>query len=166
MFGTPKQPIDLDFDTQTDWTIVLSTECKDCGTHTQRYDRIASSSYNESKDIQIKSIPFGDGGTLIGQTSVDIACMVLADQSEVCLDNKHTFFEVTGFQHLSLSSSYSGIIGLAPDDPANGPSFIAKLKNEGKITEKKIGMQINRAPAKSYVTIGGVSEAMMYEIDG
>jgi hypothetical protein len=58
----------------------------------------------------------------------------------VCTDSGHTFFEVTDFKDITLSPYYSGIMGMAPDDPQNGPSFVAKLKADGKISTKTVGL--------------------------
>jgi len=33
-----------------------------------------------------------------------------------------------------------GVIGLGPDDPSNGPSFIAELYNQGIISRKMFGI--------------------------
>ena len=63
-----------------------------------------------------------------------------------------------------MSPYYSGILGMAPDDPQNGPSFVGKLKSDGVISQKTVGLQINKYPTPSYVTIGGVSSNLMYNI--
>lgn len=42
---------------------------------------------------------------------------------------------------------------------------MAKLKTDGVIAQKTVGLQINKYPTPSYVTIGGVSENIMYTID-
>lgn len=50
-----------------------------------------------------------------------------------------------------------GVIGLAPDDPTNGPSFIATLYNQGKIDKKMLGLMITTANSgkESSIVIGG-----------
>jgi len=56
-----------------------------------------------------------------------------------------------------------GGIGLAPDDLANGPSFIATLQDQTIISEKKFGLIIgpkNQSDIKSTITIGGYDETM------
>jgi hypothetical protein len=57
-------------------------------------------------------------------------------------------------------------MGVAPDDPMNGPSFVAKLYNAGIIAQKTVGLQVNKYPTPSYVTVGGFSENQMYTING
>ncbi len=55
-----------------------------------------------------------------------------------------------------------GMIGLAPDDPSNGPSFIATLFEDGVIPSKVFGLFI--APgsvANSEITIGGFDSTLM-----
>jgi len=62
------------------------------------------------------------------------------ESSTACTDSGHTFFEVKGFKDISISPYYSGILGLAPDDPMNGPSFVAKLQTDGVIPQKTVGL--------------------------
>ena len=71
------------------------------------------------------------------------------------MESGFNFFEVTSFVNLKLSPSYSGILGIAPDDPTNGPSFVATLLKDGYINQKILGMQLQQAPAASFVTFGG-----------
>jgi hypothetical protein len=63
-----------------------------------------------------------------------------ASSNTACTDTGHTFFEVKGFKDIAISPYYSGILGLAPDDPMNGPSFVAKLKTDGVIPQKTVGL--------------------------
>jgi hypothetical protein len=53
-----------------------------------------------------------------------------------------------------------GVIGLAPDDPANGPSFIATLKNQGKVDDKMFGFMFGDSSIESVITIGGYDKAL------
>lgn len=77
-------------------------------------------------------------GQLIGRTSIDRTCMAVGAKNSKddirCTDSGHTFFEVKSLKDINLNPNYSGIMGVAPDDPMNGPSFVAKLKNEGIIS--------------------------------
>jgi hypothetical protein len=59
--------------------------------------------------------------------------------------------------------SVDGVIGLAPDDPSNGPSFIASLHKQFIISEKKFGLIMgprNQSQINSAITIGGHDERM------
>lgn len=50
-----------------------------------------------------------------------------------------------------------GVIGLAPDDPSNGPSFIATLADQGKIDKKMVGLMLTTVNQgqESSVVLGG-----------
>ena len=50
-----------------------------------------------------------------------------------------------------------GVIGLAPDDPTNGPSFIATLASQGKIDKKMVGLMLTQIGQnqESSIVIGG-----------
>jgi hypothetical protein len=56
-----------------------------------------------------------------------------------------------------------GMIGLAPDDPANGPSFVAALYDSKIIDKKLFGFIFGRGTALSQVTFGGYDETLMYD---
>lgn len=43
---------------------------------------------------------------------------------------------------------------------------MAKLKSDGVISQKIVGLQINKFPVSSYVTVGGYTLDQMYTIDG
>lgn len=107
-------------------------------------------------------IPFGDGGQLNGRVTKDKVCLVESDNRLTCVDNGFNFFEITGMTNIKLANAYSGILGIAPDDPTNGPSFVASLKNGNYIKYKMLGINLQKSPMTSYVTFGGMSEFMMY----
>lgn len=55
-----------------------------------------------------------------------------------------------------------GILGIAPDDPSNGPSFISSLMTGKVITSKVFGLLITPAAVTaSAITIGGYDSSMM-----
>ena len=128
-FGSDKQPINLVVDTQTDWTIVQSQDCLNCVESTERYNRGTSSSYKKSP-VTSTSIAFGEIGQLVGKTAMDNTCLQTNWGKDVCVESGFSFFEVQNTKDINLASQYSGIIGIAPDDPSNGPSFVAKLYDE------------------------------------
>ena len=45
IFGSDNQSISLVVDTQTDWTIVLASECTSCSLTADRYDRSTSTTH-------------------------------------------------------------------------------------------------------------------------
>jgi hypothetical protein len=73
---------------------------------------------------------------------------------------------VQSLSGIKLASQYSGILGIAPDDPHNGPSFVAKLHDDGVVEKKMISLLLQKAPLSSYITFGGKSEFMMTTING
>lgn len=120
-FGSNNQKIQLVVDTQTDWTIVLAAECATCSQYTDRFDRTASATASTSTTIKTTRIPFGDSGYLVGRTTIDKCCMKTSssepDTDYACTQTDHTFFEVKSFENVNMNPSYSGIMGMAPDDP-------------------------------------------------
>ena len=166
IFGSNSQSINLVYDTQTDWTIVFSTDCRapSCNPNmTTKYERRASTTSSKGLD-STTNIPFVTG-YLTGRTTNDQVCVVTGTDSKLCATNVFTFFEVTSTD-LSLSAYTTGILGIAPDDPSNGPSFIALLYENRIIAQKMLGMLISKQPKASYVTFGGYTEFLMYSING
>lgn len=47
-----------------------------------------------------------------------------------------------------------GVVGLGPDDPSNGPSYISELYNQGVIGKKMFGIQVG-FNEKSEMMFGG-----------
>ncbi len=152
-------------DTQTDWTIVQSKECpaKDCLSEGERYDREVSTSQKKSP-ISTESITFGSGKVL-GRTTNDKMCLETNWGKDICVETGFSFFEVTKTEGIALLSQYSGILGVAPDDKATGPSFVDKLKEEGIIDRKMISLLIQKKPLSSYVTFGGKTDFMMITVN-
>lgn len=55
-----------------------------------------------------------------------------------------------------------GGIGLAPDDPRNGESFVTALQEQGVVSEKMFGLILGPSGQKkipSTITIGGIDES-------
>ena len=58
-------------------------------------------------------------------------------------------------------AALDGYIGLAPDDPTNGPSFIAELNNQHIIDATIVGIDLNPPPNSSTITLGGYSDSII-----
>lgn len=71
-------------------------------------------------------MPFGDG-LILGRTTNDIMCLNTNWGQDICVDPGFTFFEITKTDKIAITPFYSGILGVAPDHPSTGPSFITKL---------------------------------------
>lgn len=57
-----------------------------------------------------------------------------------------------------LAPTIEGIIGLALDDPSNGPAYVNSLYNAGKISQRMFGVTlgtIDNFLSKSAITFGG-----------
>lgn len=65
----------------------------------------------------------------------DTVCV--QDQNKYCVKN-FRFLDILKVK--SQMAPMDGVIGLAPDDPSNGPSFIATLADQGKIDKKMVGL--------------------------
>ncbi len=82
----------------------------------------------------------------------------------VCIESKTRC--VTNFTFLTITdvdgkmADFDGYIGLAPDDPNNGPSFIAELYNQNVIDEKLVTIDLN-SPGTSKITIGNLDSALI-----
>jgi hypothetical protein len=90
--------------------------------------------------------------------------MVIGDdaQDRVCMHDNNTcvlnfrFLGVTNSQNIS---AIDGIIGLAPDDPSNGPSFVAQLKTDGYIDKKMFGIGLKTSSSNANITFGSVDSS-------
>lgn len=73
--------------------------------------------------------------TVVGDDMNDTVCV--QDQNKYCVKN-FRFLDILKVK--SQMAPMDGVIGLAPDDPSNGPSFIATLADQGKIDKKMVGL--------------------------
>lgn len=165
-FGSNKQQINLVVDTQTDWTMVIGTSCPKemCQSEQQRYDRKSSSS-GKNSPVAITSFNFGLG-QVVGQATNDRTCLQTNWGKDMCVESGFNFFEVASTQGFSMLPNYSGVLGLAPEDEANGPNFIVKLKDEGIIGRKMASVLLQKKPLSSYITFGGKTDTMMFTVNG
>lgn len=51
-----------------------------------------------------------------------------------------------------------GLIGLAPDDPTNGPSFASELHSQDVVDSKIVSIDLNYPPGYSRITFGGIDD--------
>lgn len=77
---------------------------------------------------------------VVGDDVADTVCIFKKDQ---WCANQFRFLSVTDVSQLMVPMD--GVIGLAPDDPFNGPSFVATLFSQGVIDKKMIGLMITTA---------------------
>lgn len=78
---------------------------------------------------------------------------------------------VSDFRFLSVFSydpriiDMDGMAGLAPDDPANGPSFVAALYNAKLIEKKMFGFIFGKGDKRNQITFGGYDKSLMKDAD-
>lgn len=80
---------------------------------------------------------------LNGDTYIDQVCVYIGIHNKTCVYTGFSFFEITSVTGPPLGN-YDGILGLAPDDPNNGPSYITAMKDKNLISRKMLGLQFNR----------------------
>jgi acetamidase/formamidase len=78
----------------------------------------------------------------------------MVEKSKWCAVN-FRFLSVTDVK--SSMAPMDGVLGLAPDDPSNGPSFIATLFNQGTIDKKMLGLMLTQSSSGqiSSIVLGG-----------
>lgn len=74
---------------------------------------------------------------MVGDDVIDTVCIF--KKEGYCAKN-FRFLAVTNVDKRMIEMD--GVIGLAPDDPENGPSFIATLADQGVIDKKMFGFII------------------------
>lgn len=73
---------------------------------------------------------------------------------------------MSAFRFLALTdidpklTPMDGMLGLGPDDPSNGPSFVAEIANQGIVTNKMFGLIMSKTGV-SEITFGGYDESWM-----
>ena len=77
---------------------------------------------------------------------------------ENCISN-FTFISIT--EVINFSTGIQGILGLGPDDPSNGPSFVTSLYNLKVLSKSMFGLQLGELSdpsIKSQLTLGGYDD--------
>ena len=100
---------------------------------------------------------------VVGDDYYDTVCIAdkFEDRDKYCVKN-FRFLAVTSV-HPRLTPM-DGMLGLGPDDPSNGPSYVAALYNDGKIGRKMFGLAYGKN-LKSQVTFGGWDERFKRTVD-
>lgn len=87
----------------------------------------------------------------------------------VCVADKDKYC-VKDFRFISVISMHKdftpldGMLGLAPDDPSNGPSYISALVEQGIVSKKIFGLVYGKS-LDSEITLGGWDETWMKSRD-
>ena len=147
LFGTPLHGSDSSrfiFDTGSGWLAVTSVECNHCKTH---YYNQTSSRTSKTVDHTPLSLDYGIV-KLNGTFVADRVCL----RKGICVSD-FGFLKIT--KEIGLYR-INGILGLAPDENGNGPSFIGAMRDEGLIDEEIATFWLNDNSIGSKVTFGGV----------
>jgi hypothetical protein len=95
---------------------------------------------------------------VVGLVTEDKVCITTANA--YCIGNL-TFLTVTNMR--GFERSIDGIIGLALDNPENGPNYVNSLYDSGAISQKIFGVilgTIDNIRTKSSITFGGWDDTM------
>lgn len=128
-FGSQASPAAMVIDIGSDWTIVSTRECDDCGAH----------SYN-SVYSDTKKIPSFRQVTL---NYIDAQATGISIQDRVCINSANSncigLLEFLAMKTQTNLGNIEGLIGMSPDIQGN-PSFIQALADYGIITYKAFGL--------------------------
>lgn len=103
-----------------------------------------------------------NGIQVVGDDLVDTVCVL--KKKDFCA-NSFRFLSVTDVDPKMIAMD--GVVGLAPDDPSNGPNFIGTLKNQGVIDKKMFGFMLGtqNQSVDSTITIGGYDESQFKDLN-
>jgi hypothetical protein len=146
--------------TDSDWTMVTSKDCYRC--NTKAYDRSASTTatngtfFNTTADGPLK---------YAGNSVKDTVCVGGGNKAKTpspCVDNFEFFVISNDTEHRTYLQRCDGIMGLAPDNDDNGPSYLTSLRNMSLINHIQVSFRMRaQAKEKSRLVFGGVDPANM-----
>ncbi|CDW78695.1 eukaryotic aspartyl protease family protein [Stylonychia lemnae] len=155
-FGSKASDADLILDTDSDWMLVESQQCDACLPTHRRYNPLTSTTQTPGSNETF--ILYLDDNFYVGDDYYDTVCV--ADSSKYCAKD-FKFIAVTDINKVTSElAKIDGVVGLGPDDPSNGPSFIAELYNQGVIGKKMFGIQVG-FNQKSEMMFGGWDDTWM-----
>eukprot|EP00347_Sterkiella_histriomuscorum_P017906 403347527 len=153
-FGSQKSHANLIFDTSSDWVFVMDKTCTSCKLPNRIYEPKMSDTAVNSDTVSAYNATYGQF-VVVGDDIQDTVCIF--DKKQWCAD-KFRFLTVTDV--LDSMTPMDGVIGLAPDDQYNGPSFIATLFEQKKIDKKMLGIMITTVDSgkESSIVLGGYDD--------
>eukprot|EP00347_Sterkiella_histriomuscorum_P017229 403350189 len=164
--GSKKSPAKLILDSGSDWLFVESEQCEACQPIHRVYNPDTSTTKyagdNDAYVVMYESL------YVVGDDYFDNVCIAskIEDIDKYCVKN-FRFLAVTDIPQEKGKPALTpmdGMLGLGPDDPANGPSFVAALYNEQKIGRKMFGLAYGKQ-LKSQITFGGWDETFKRSIE-
>lgn len=149
-FGSNKQLARMRFTSNSDWTLVTGQDCKKCVTRAFNVTRSTSATPGSYK------LPENYVGSLkyAGSTVKDTVCV--GNKGTPCVDQFEFFVIMNDTEQGSVLQRCDGIMGLAPDEDDNGPSYMTSLRNISLIDQLQISFQMTSMnKKKSTMTFGG-----------
>lgn len=100
---------------------------------------------------------------VVGDDWFDTVCIgnTPSDSNANCV-KQFRFLSVTDIA--PYLTPMDGMLGLGPDDPSNGPSYVAALYESGVIGRKMFGLKFGTAD-NSMITFGGWDETQLKSLD-
>jgi hypothetical protein len=146
----------LRFTTNSDWTLVTGQNCKRCVTR----------AFNITKSTSAKNgsyvLPENYVGPLkyAGNTYKDTVCV--GNKGDPCVNDFEFFLISNDTEQGSVLQKCDGIMGLAPDEEDNGPSYMTSLRNISLIDKLQISFQMTSMnKKKSVMTFGGYDQSQL-----
>ncbi len=129
-FGGNDQKAIVRLSTDTDWTMVTGAECYRC--FTKAYNSSTSKTAHNGTAYKPDN-PFNEL-KYAGSSMIDRVCM--KSNNSVCVDD-FEFFVIRNntYETRDFLQRTAGVIGLAPDDSANGDSFLTALKKTNQVSK-------------------------------
>lgn len=144
------------FTTNTDWTMVTSADCYRCTTK----------AFNMNTTTTIQNGTFFNQSTAVGDMKYsgnsykDSVCIGAA--SYPCVENFEFFLINNDTAQRTELQNTGGIMGMAPDTSADGPSYLTSLLNLGFISYHQVSFRMNTMNGgQSKIVFGGVDPANM-----
>ena len=142
--------------TMSSYLSVTTKECTNCGT--QYYDRSKSedADFPDETPENLKNRTIGTAHFEEGYLGTDKVCFPRSEDADICAYDVE-FFAVTSFGGWNITKR-DGLVGLAPVDENEGPSYIENLYDQGKIESKVATLWLNEEGVQSTLTLGGIPE--------
>ena len=164
------QPMDVVFDTGSDWLMIESSDCVNC----EGTGNTTGQVYNTTKGEMVPGVEnesmsqrFYGAAVMLGHEFEDSVCLLLTE----CV-NSFKYFAI--YQQEGLVEPVDGVMGMARNnqfmnsdsdaDHSVGPLFVEALYNDGVIDEYSFSFFMDGA-ATSYVDFGSPQESAMKDPD-
>lgn len=136
----------------------MSTDCEECKPNHQIYNPKLSKTADKAEEAPFTAMygPY----FVTGDDYKDTVCFYQTKTDQTCVKD---FRFLSVFSYDPRIIDMDGMAGLAPDDPANGPSFVAALYNAKIIEKKMFGFIFGKGTRRNQITFGGYDKSLMKE---